>query len=89
MGSKNYHIASLLGLLPAQTINVYFGSKLKQIHDVFNDHHTALASYGVFVVEVLIGIALMLWIIQKARSELSNALIDMECDEKLLIEVQS
>jgi uncharacterized membrane protein YdjX (TVP38/TMEM64 family) len=49
---KSYHTATLLGLLPAQTINVYLGSKLRTIQEVFNDHSTALAGYGVFVVEV-------------------------------------
>lgn len=88
--ARNYHVATLLGLLPAQLINVYFGSKLKYIHDVFNDHHTQLASYGVFVMEVLIGVALMLWIVHKARYELSNALIgNKDVDESLLIEVET
>jgi len=88
--SHYYHVASLIGLLPAQVINVYLGSKLRSIHDVFNDHHTALAGYGVFVMEVLIGIALMLWIVHKARNELSAALLtDCEVDEKLLVEVQT
>lgn len=88
--SRNYHAATLLGLLPAQIINVYFGTKLKYIHDVFNDHHTQLASYGVFVMEVLIGVGLMLWIVHKARYELSNALIgNKEVDESLLIEVET
>jgi uncharacterized membrane protein YdjX (TVP38/TMEM64 family) len=49
---KSYHTATLLGLLPAQTINVYLGSKLRTIQEVFQDHSTALAGYGVFVVEV-------------------------------------
>lgn len=54
MKTRTYHAATLLGLLPAQTVNVYLGSKLRSIHDVLNDHHTALAGYGVFVVEVSI-----------------------------------
>lgn len=93
MKSRYYHIASLLGLFPAQIINVYLGSKLRSIHDVFNDHQTALAGYGVFVMEVLVGIALMLWIVHKARNELSAALLsdaaEIAADEKLLIEVHS
>lgn len=88
--SCKYHSASLLGLLPAQVINVYLGSKLRSIHDVFSDHPTALTGYGVFVFEVLVGIGLMLWIVHKARNELSAALLtDMDVDEKLLVEVDS
>lgn len=55
MNPRSYHTATLLGLLPAQTINVYLGSKLRSIHDVLNNDHNAalgLAGYGVFVVEV-------------------------------------
>jgi len=39
--------------MPAQAINAYLGSKLRSIHDVINDNHTALAGYGMFVVEVI------------------------------------
>ncbi len=52
MNSFDYHTATLLGLLPAQVINVYLGSKLRSIHDVINDNHTAAAGYGMFLFEV-------------------------------------
>ena len=45
-------MATLLGLMPAQAINAYLGSKLRSIHDVINDNHTALAGYGMFIFEV-------------------------------------
>lgn len=38
--------------MPAQAINAYLGSKLRSIHDVINDNHTALAGYGMFIFEV-------------------------------------
>jgi uncharacterized membrane protein len=46
-------MATLMGLLPAQAINVYLGSKLRSIHDVINDNHTAIAGYGMFIFEVI------------------------------------
>lgn len=46
-------MATLIGLLPAQAINVYLGSKLRSIHDVINDKHTAMAGYGMFILEVI------------------------------------
>jgi protein maelstrom len=46
-------MATLLGLMPAQAINAYLGSKLRSIHDVINDNHTALAGYGMFILEVI------------------------------------
>lgn len=38
--------------MPAQAINAYLGSKLRSIHDVINDNHTAMAGYGMFIFEV-------------------------------------
>ncbi|XP_049543815.1 transmembrane protein 64 [Anopheles darlingi] len=93
VNTRSYHAGTLLGLLPAQTINVYLGSKLRSIHEVLNDHNAALglAGYGVFVVEVVVGAALMVWVIQKARMELSAALLATEADsdEKILIEIEA
>jgi hypothetical protein len=52
VNSFDYHTATLLGLMPAQAINAYLGSKLRSIHDVINDNHTAMAGYGMFIFEV-------------------------------------
>ncbi|XP_052861400.1 transmembrane protein 64 [Anopheles cruzii] len=93
VNTRSYHAGTIIGLLPAQTINVYLGSKLRSIHEVLNDHNAALglAGYGVFVVEVIVGAALMVWVIQKARMELSAALLATEADsdEKILIEIEA
>ncbi|XP_050080343.1 protein pangolin, isoforms A/H/I/S-like isoform X1 [Anopheles maculipalpis] len=94
VNTRSYHTGTVIGLLPAQTINVYLGSKLRSIHEVLNDHNAALglAGYGVFVVEVIVGAALMIWVIQKARLELSAALLssaDVNSDEKILIEIEA
>ncbi|KAG5679687.1 hypothetical protein PVAND_009240 [Polypedilum vanderplanki] len=88
VNSFDYHTATLLGLLPAQAINAYLGSKLRSIHDVINDNHTAMAGYGMFIFEVVVGVSLMIWVVHKAKSELAAALLDsIDVDEKLLIEV--
>lgn len=90
VSSRSYHTATLLGLLPAQTINVYLGSTLRSMRDVLNDHRTAFAGYAVFAVEVLVGVLLMVWVVQKARIELSNALLaDIGAEEKLLVEIEA
>ncbi|EAL38667.3 AGAP012406-PA, partial [Anopheles gambiae str. PEST] len=94
VNTRSYHAGTVIGLLPAQTINVYLGSKLRSIHEVLSDHNAALglAGYGVFVVEVIVGAALMIWVIQKARLELSAALLattDADSDEKILIEIEA
>ncbi|XP_037904596.1 transmembrane protein 64 isoform X2 [Hermetia illucens] len=52
--AKSYHLGTLLGLLPAQAINVYLGSTLRSMHDVLNDHKTAITGYIIFAVQLLI-----------------------------------
>lgn len=90
VSSRSYHTATLLGLLPAQTINVYLGSTLRSMRDVLNDHKTAFTGYSVFAVEVAVGVLLMVWVVQKARIELSNALLaDIGAEEKLLVEIEA
>lgn len=71
-----YHLATFLGLLPAQLINVYLGSTLRSMHDVLQESH--VAGYVVFAFQILIGITLMVWVVQKARKELTIAIMAAE-----------
>lgn len=91
MQSRPYHTATLLGLLPAQLINVYIGSSLRSMHDVLHNHNTAVTSYVVFAVQICIGAVLMAWVVQKARRELADALLtEIDSDYKaIVVEVQS
>ncbi|XP_065362508.1 uncharacterized protein LOC135955984 [Calliphora vicina] len=85
INSKVYHTATFLGLLPAQLINVYLGSTLRSMHEVLNNHGTAVTGYISFGVEVICGVALMFWVVQKARKELSETLLtDISSDGKLI-----
>ncbi|XP_013136449.1 PREDICTED: transmembrane protein 64 [Papilio polytes] len=76
VGGCSYHVATLLGLLPAQAINVYLGSTLRSMHDVLHESH--LTGYVVFAFQILIGITLMVWVVQKARKELTIAIMAAE-----------
>lgn len=59
------------------------------MHDVLSNHKTALTGYCVFAIQVLIGVLLMIWVIQKARTELSVALLShMELDKKNLNDIE-
>ncbi|CAB3220373.1 unnamed protein product [Arctia plantaginis] len=71
-----YHLATMLGLLPAQVINVYLGSTLRSMHDVLHESH--VTGYIVFAFQILIGITLMVWVVQKARKELTIAIMQAE-----------
>ncbi|XP_011314998.1 transmembrane protein 64 [Fopius arisanus] len=73
-----YHIASAIGLLPAQIINVYLGSSLRSMQDVLEDKHTATTGYIVFCIQILVAVSLMVYVVQKARRELHLALLEAD-----------
>lgn len=78
MGGIQYHLASALGLLPAQIINIYLGSSLRSMQDVLEDRSTAATGYIVFCFQILIGVSLMVYVVQKARRELQLALLEAD-----------
>ncbi|EDV52787.1 transmembrane protein 64 [Drosophila erecta] len=78
INTRDYHVATLIGLLPAQTINVYLGSTLRSMHEVLSDNETKLTGYISFVFEVICGVALMFWVLQKARKELAETLLNAD-----------
>ncbi|XP_024940929.1 transmembrane protein 64 isoform X2 [Cephus cinctus] len=78
IGGIRYHIASAIGLLPAQLINVYLGSSLRSMQDVLEDRSTAATGYIVFCFQILVGVSLMVYVVQKARRELQLALLEAD-----------
>ncbi|XP_046396826.1 transmembrane protein 64 isoform X1 [Ischnura elegans] len=74
IGSVKYILATMVGLLPTQAINVYLGSTLRSMEDVLSDETTAFTGYIVFAVQILIGVSLMVFVVHKARLELRKAL---------------
>ncbi|XP_033214174.1 transmembrane protein 64 [Belonocnema kinseyi] len=75
-----YHVASALGLLPAQLINVYLGNGLRSMQDVLEDKSTAATGYIVFICQIVIGVSLMVYVVQKARRELQLALMEADIE---------
>lgn len=45
-----YHLATMLGLFPAQLIHVYVGSTLRSMHEVLHESH--VTGYIVFALQV-------------------------------------
>lgn len=45
VSAKVYHIASLLGLFPAQLLAVYGGSTLRSMQDVIENNHISSTTY--------------------------------------------
>lgn len=52
IGVSQYMVATALGLLPTQVINVYLGSTLRSMQDVLTDDNTATTGYIVFSIQV-------------------------------------
>ncbi|XP_011695274.1 PREDICTED: transmembrane protein 64 [Wasmannia auropunctata] len=78
IGGFQYHVASAIGLLPAQLVNVYLGSSLRSMQDVLEDRSTAATGYVVFCFQILVGLSLMVYIVQKARKELQLTLFEAD-----------
>ena len=72
-----YVSASSIGLLPTQALNAYIGSTLRSMEDVMADHSS---SYLVLVAQVLISIALMVYVIRRARTELNKTCEESELE---------
>lgn len=69
---KIYHVASLLGLLPAQCVAVYMGSTLRSMQDVIENRTISTGTYVFAVAQVILAISLLIWIGNKARKEIIN-----------------
>ncbi|XP_063234586.1 transmembrane protein 64 [Bacillus rossius redtenbacheri] len=73
IGTKPYLVASFLGLLPAQVINVYLGSTLRSMEEVLSNKANAITGAVVFL-QIAAGVSLMMYVAMKARIELRKAL---------------
>ncbi|CAH0548638.1 unnamed protein product [Brassicogethes aeneus] len=78
VSGRVYHLASLLGLFPAQLISVYVGTTLRSMHDVLENNQISTTTYFIVIIQLLFGISLIIWIGSKARNELLKALSEAE-----------
>ncbi|CAM1298171.1 TMEM64 (predicted) [Pycnogonum litorale] len=69
-----YMVASIIGLLPIQIVNIYLGSTFRSIEDVFHDDPTSVTGHCVFILQLLIGVLLTIFIARKAKIELNHTL---------------
>ncbi|KAI9555755.1 hypothetical protein GHT06_018270 [Daphnia sinensis] len=75
IGVGRYMLATALGLLPTQVINVYLGSTLRSMRDVLTDDNTATTGYVVFCIQVAISIGLMTYVVRRAKQELQKIVL--------------
>jgi protein maelstrom len=78
VNAKVYHLASFLGLMPAQFVGVYIGTTLRSMQDVLEDRPASSGTYVFVSVQLVLVVILMLWFSAKARSELMKALAEAE-----------
>ncbi|XP_050299549.1 transmembrane protein 64 [Anthonomus grandis grandis] len=78
VSAKVYHIASLLGLFPAQFVAVYVGSTLRSMQDVIENNHISSTTYVFAALQLICGASLIIWIGSKARTELLKVLAEAE-----------
>ncbi|XP_066144416.1 transmembrane protein 64 isoform X2 [Euwallacea fornicatus] len=78
VSAKVYHVASFIGLFPAQFVAVYVGSTLRSMQDVLENNHISSTTYFLAAVQLFCGVALIWWIGSKARSELLKVLAAAE-----------
>ncbi|KAG5892777.1 hypothetical protein JTB14_007992 [Gonioctena quinquepunctata] len=78
VSAKIYHLASLLGLFPAQFVGVYVGSTLRSMQDVLENRHISSTTYFFAALQLLLGASLMVYLGTKARKELAKALAEAE-----------
>ncbi|CAG9772217.1 unnamed protein product [Ceutorhynchus assimilis] len=78
VSAKVYHIASLLGLFPAQFVAVYVGSTLRSMQDVIENKNISSTTYFFAAAQLICGASLIIWIGGKARTELMKVLAGAE-----------
>lgn len=74
-------VASLIGLLPTQTLNTYIGSSLRTMEDILR--HRSLTDYVMLAVQLGISAFLMWYLIRRARFELNKACLPPSTYEQL------
>ncbi|GIY35357.1 uncharacterized protein CDAR_175721 [Caerostris darwini] len=65
--------ASALGLFPTQLISVYLGTTVRSMEEVLVDENNAAVGYGVLILQVILSVALLAYILRRARQELRKS----------------
>ena len=67
-------MASVLGLLPTQTLNVYIGSTLRSMEEVLTNSDHMLTGWVILLVQLVITLLVGVLIVRSARQELDRTL---------------
>ena len=69
-----YIFASVIGLLPTQTLNVYIGSTLRSMEEVLTNSDNMLAGWVILIVQLVITLLVGIFIVRSARLELDRTM---------------
>jgi len=77
LSTPHYILASVLGLFPTQTCNVYIGSTLRSMEEVLTNTETVRTGWMILLAQLVITIMVATFIIRKARAELDKTMASM------------
>lgn len=72
--TERYILASVLGLLPTQTLNIYIGSTLRSMEEVVTNSDHMMTGWVILIIQLLITLMVGVFIVKKARLELDKTI---------------
>jgi len=75
LSTHRYILASMLGLLPTQTLNVYMGSTLRSMEEVVTNSDNMLAGWVILIIQLIITFMVAMFIVKRARVELDKTIV--------------
>jgi len=74
LSTERYILASVLGLLPTQTLNIYIGSTLRSMEEVVTNSDHMMTGWVILIIQLLITLMVGVFIVRKARLELDRTI---------------
>ena len=90
LSTSRYILASMLGLLPTQTLNVYIGSTLRSMEEVVTNSDHLVTGWLILGLQLGVTILTGLFVVKKARQELDKTILAEagDCDPVKEVVVQ-
>merc|ERR1712038_986481 len=83
LAMPRYIVASVIGLIPTQTLNVYIGSTLRSMEEVLTSSENMLAGWLILLVQLVITLLVGVFIVRSARQELDKTIQLQSCEQTL------
>lgn len=83
MGFTKALIGSIVGLFPTQVLNTYMGSTVRNMKEILADRADG---YIILTIQIIISVVLSLYLVHKAKQELSKLAKPKDVESGLLEE---